>query len=413
MAISAHSPDPGTRRRIALSAAATLRGRSDDLSRLQALVGFDGFVDHILDPVRQRRSMATDDYQPIATITEFAQRIQAAAGVSTNIELVRRESRFGGNGPLLASGLIGLGMPTTFVGCIGHPDAPTAPPSAVAPATHPLFDDFARRCHRAIPLGPPGHTDALEFADGKVMFNQTASVQQATWNAVLDAVGLDPLRSLVRQSTLIGMVNWSLCGGVESIWEGLIRDILPVVVAQGTGSSRRAFIDLSDPAKRTDEDVRRAMRLLARMNAFLPVTLGLNLSEARRIARVLDVEHHQPDTTAPADIAETALLLAGGIRAAIGVDGVVIHPREGAAGATADGQAQWFTGPVVRSPRLSTGAGDHFNAGFAIAQAASLPLAQCLATGTATSGCYVRDGASPSLARVVDMLQELPEPEFD
>jgi sugar/nucleoside kinase (ribokinase family) len=66
---------------------------------------------------------------------------------------------------------------------------------------------------------------------------------------------------------------------------------------------------------------------------------------------------------------------------------------------------------MVAKPRLSTGAGDHFNAGFALAQAAGLPLEECLAVGTATSGAYVRDAESPTLPRLCDMLATLPEPQ--
>ena len=117
--------------------------------------------------------------------------------------------------------------------------------------------------------------------------NQTAPVQKATWEAVVGAIGVDPLRAIVREVSLIGMVNWSLCGGVESIWEGLCRDVLPDVRWLGSGARRRVFVDLSDPAKRPDEDVRRGLALLRRMNGMMAVTLGLNLSEARRVATVL------------------------------------------------------------------------------------------------------------------------------
>lgn len=99
------------------------------------------------------------------------------------------------------------------------------------------------------------------------------------------------------------------------------------------------------------------------------------------------------------------------IRAASGLDCVVIHPREGAAAATARGESAWFDGPVTATPRLSTGAGDHFNSGFAGAQAlagAGFTLAECLAVGCATSGAYVRDAASPTRERLFEFLSALP-----
>jgi len=62
----------------------------------------------------------------------------------------------------------------------------------------------------------------------------------------------------------------------------------------------------------------------------------------------------------------------------------------------------------VREPRLSTGAGDHFNAGFAFGQVCGLPLDECLATGCGVSGAYVRDAQSPSRDRLIAFLNQLP-----
>ena len=84
---------------------------------------------------------------------------------------------------------------------------------------------------------------------------------------------------------------------------------------------------------------------------------------------------------------------------------VVIHPREGAAAARRGEGACWVDGPVAEKPALSTGAGDHFNAGFAGAEALGLGLAECLSVATAVSGCYVRDAGSPAAGRVVEMLE--------
>ena len=137
------------------------------------------------------------------------------------------------------------------------------------------------------PICPPAHTDALEFDDGKIMFNRPAAAQAVTWERIVEVLGLEALTRLVDEASLLGIVNWSLLGGVEGIWRGLMRDVLPRV---RDAKSKRVYIDLSDPAKRTDEDVRRAMGLLAELNTHVPVTLGLNLAEAERMARVFGLE---------------------------------------------------------------------------------------------------------------------------
>ena len=197
-----------------------------------------------------------------------------------------------------------------------------------------------------------------------------------------------------------------MMGGVEGIWEGLCRDVLPRI---GPGKGRRVFIDLCDPAKRTDLDIRRALALLKTMNSQIPVTLGLNLSEAERISEVLGIDAFGgPANQTQGGAIEGA---ARSIRAAGGFACVAIHPREGAGAADAAGNSAWFDGPFTTTPRLSTGAGDHFNGGFAFAQALGLPLDECLAAGCAVSGAYVRDAASPTLDRLTGFLRELPGPQ--
>ncbi len=359
-----------------------------------ALLGFDGFTDAILHAVNSRASMRVDDFSRIATITEFSQRIAAAAGKSTNIELVRHELRFGGNGPLMASGLASLGARVTYIGSISKLDDHTA--------IDPIFAPFAARCERVIALSPPGHTDAFEFADGKIMFNHTAAVQSVTWDAIIARVGIAALRDTIANARLLGTVNWSLLGGVPSIWQGLTRDIFPHVPRLVSGHPRRLFIDLSDPAKRTDGDIAGMLTQLRELDQHIHVTLGLNLAEAHRIAAVLHVTDDESLT-----LEQRLPSLAQRIRECINITSVVIHPREGAAASMRDIAApSYVPGPVTPNPKLSTGAGDHFNAGFAFAQTLGLTQEHCLAVAVATSGAYVRDAESPSRQRVIDMLAE-------
>ena len=354
----------------------------------RAIVGFDGFVDHIKHMVASRTSMAPREYHRIRTIGEFAARCAAAAGKSTNIEQVPLESRFGGNGPLMAGALASLGMATTFIGAIGDG------------AVEPVFERFARRCEEVFPICASSHTDCLEFEDGKLMFNDTGAMQRVTWDLVTQRVGLARLREIFGRSALLGVGNWSLLGGVEAIWRGLARDVLP-----GLAGGRRMFVDLSDPAKRTDADIGAMLELLGELERTLALTLGLNLAEAQRIARVVGLRP-LGDSPAGAEIAHAA----GELRARLGLDCVVIHPRHGAAAGTASGGGAWFDGPLATHPRLSTGAGDHFNAGFALAQVLGLGLGECLACAVATSGAYVRDAVSPSLPRLCEFLRDLPAP---
>jgi sugar/nucleoside kinase (ribokinase family) len=359
-----------------------------------ALVGFDGFIDSIIEVVDQRHDMSPRGYDRIKSIAQFALRIGAAAGKSTNVELVVKEDRFGGNGPLMAGAMGRLGMPVTYVGAVGRNDDPRA--------LNPQYLELSNRCHEVIPIAPPAHTDALEFDDGKLMLGKPANVQSITWPMLVETLGLPTIRAKFEAAAIIGIVNWVMMGGVEGIWEGLSSDVLPGLSDR---SSRRVLIDLADPAKRTDSDILRAVGLLRKMNALVPVVLGLNLAEGERMSKVLGVSVFEQRGMLPfGAVVETA---ARTLREKLELSCVVIHPREGAAAADANSSA-WFDGPFTSTPKLSTGAGDHFNGGFAFAQIHGLPLDQCLAVGCGVSGAYVRDAKSPDLDRLISFLRDLP-----
>jgi sugar/nucleoside kinase (ribokinase family) len=76
---------------------------------------------------------------------------------------------------------------------------------------------------------------------------------------------------------------------------------------------------------------------------------------------------------------------------------VVVHPKESAACATRDGTS-WVPGPYAAKPLITTGAGDHFNAGFVSGQLMGLSPESCLGLGVSTSGHYVRTAVSPTLS---------------
>lgn len=362
----------------------------------KALIGFDGFIDSIIHLVSQRRSMELDDFERLETIPAFATRVGMAAGKSANIEMVIREQRFGGNGPLMAGALGRLGMGVTYIGAVGQEDAPET--------LSPVYEEFASRCETVIPVAAPGHTDALEFEDGKVMLGKPQNIQSVTWERLKETVGLERIEGYCRGAAVVGVVNWVMMGGVEGIWRGLMTDVLSKMAQ---ADRPRVFIDLCDPAKRTDADVKRALGVIQELNAVAPVTLGLNLAESQRIATVAGASPF--DDSHNTGLGQAVRATAESIRETLGLDTVVVHPREGAAAARA-GESAWFEGPFTREPKLSTGAGDHFNGGFAFGQAAGMALDECLACGTGVSGAYVRDALSPSRERLVEFLRDLPAP---
>lgn len=364
---------------LAAMAADLLSSRADTLPKSPSLVGLDGFVDTILHVVATRES--AEEYTRLSSMAEFGQKISGAAGLSANFEMVPQMVKLGGNGPIMANALQAYGSPVTYVGLLG------------APNIHPVFADFAARAE-VISLAEPGYTDAIEFDDGKLMFGKHLSLREVNWENLLEHIPLERLLKIFNDSALIALVNWTMLTGMTRIFEELLKKVMPLVT-----EPRWIFFDLADPAKRRREDISKAIDLMARFQQQAKVILGLNLQEGRQIGEVLGLPacEERPEAVA----AHAAL-----IREKLGVETVVIHPVTFAAAADAKGTAA-VQGPFIDKPKITTGAGDHFNAGFCIARMLGAPLDVSLQIGVGTSGFYVRTAKSPTVEDMVSFLRTL------
>lgn len=355
-----------------------VRARAGDASQKLAVVGLDGFVDTIVTPVALRTGQG-EAFTPIGTIGEFGRRILAAAGKSTNIEFYPRMDKLGGNGPIMANALLSHGLHLMYIGALGRG------------AVHPVFQDMARRAE-VVSLCDPSTTTAVEFQDGKLMLGQMRSLDEITYDRIVACMGAPALERVLGAADLVALVNWTMIPNMTAIFERLGSDVLSKLPAR----ERIFFFDLADPEKRAAADLLLALRTIARFERFGRVTLGLNLKEAQQVSGALDLEPVGDDETSLRRM--TALL-----RERLDLSCVVIHPKESAACATRDGTA-WVPGPYTTQPLITTGAGDHFNAGFSTGQLLGLPPESCLATGVCTSGHYVRTGRSPNLDDVQTFL---------
>ncbi len=354
----------------------SLRTHRANAPAKRAWVGLDGFVDTIVTPVAQRTGQG-EAFTAITSIPEFAARVAGAAGKSTNIEFYPRMDKLGGNGPIMAAALLAGGTKITYVGSLGYP------------TLHPVFHNFAARAE-VISLCDPGTTIAVEFGDGKLMLGQLRSLDSITLPKIEVVVGAAKLRADLAAADLIALVNWTMIPNMTGIFQDLLESVLATLPARPAGTAPRAFFfDLADPEKRPRADLLEVLRLIGRFESFGQVTLGLNLKEAQQVAGVLDLPAPEKDKS-------SLRAASAAIRAKLGVSTVVIHPRESASCATAAGTF-WVPGPYCENPVITTGAGDHFNAGFSQGQLLGLDPEACLTLGACTSGHYVRTAQSPKL----------------
>ncbi len=389
-----------TRPQIARDTARALRAA--DLSQYPALLGFDGFVDDIIDVVAQRPDARRyDHYARIPSLADFGTRIAATAGHGTNFELFIKRQKLGGQGPIMGNALALLGMPLTYIGSVGDGGG----------GIHTVFRDFASRA-TCISLADAARTHALEFTDGKLMLGELAPLSQLTFPRLLEVVGREKLLALCQHAALLGLLNWTMLPSATALWRSFAEEIIPRLARPP-----RIFIDLADPKKRSPADLAEAMTVLTQLNAaHAPVTLGLNEAESTQVANAIGISPPSASSAPPITnyqlpITSSPLRArAAALRQQLQLDTVVIHPTACAVVATATGTAE-FPGPYVKNPAILTGGGDHFNAGFALAQLLGLPLENALCLATAASGYYVRHAASPTAAALAQFLDDLPEPQ--
>jgi len=358
-----------------------LQTNAEKATVLNAFVGLDGFVDEILHVVDKREN--AQKFTRLPTISKYAERLAGAAGKSTNVEMVSQQTKLGGNGPIMANALASFGLKVTYLGNLGYPNL------------HPIFEEFTKRAE-VHTIAEPGYTDALEFEDGKIMCGKLSALQQVNWENIKSRFGYDEFVTRMQNAQFIGFVNWTMLTGMNEIWEAIQKEVCPKL----TGPRRKIFFDLADPEKRTREDVLHAITLIGGFEKYFDAVLGLNEKEAYEIGGHLgfDTKDRSP---------EGLLNLAKQIRDRIGISTIVVHPVSFALAVNAK-EAGIIEGPFTPKPLITTGAGDHFNAGFCLGQLLGLSIPASVLTGVSTSGYYVRTAKSPTIADLIGLQQNWP-----
>lgn len=346
-----------------------------------AFVGLDGFVDDIVHAVDKREN--AEVYSRLPTIESFAKRIAAAAGKSTNIEMVSQRRKLGGNGPIMGNALATLGLKTTYVGALGYPNI------------DPVFEPFSK-CASVHSISDPGRTDAAEFLDGKVMLVKSVPLNAITWKNIDERFGRERFINAFLNSDLVAFVNWTMIPYMSDIWEALLKEACPKI----NGPRRKLFFDLADPEKRPVEDIARALQLISDFEKHFDVMLGVNEKESFEVAAALGIPEggHSP---------EALSAMAQAIHARLRINTLVVHPVTYAL-AVSNGKVDLVHGPVITHPTITTGAGDHFNSGFCLGKLLGFNNADSLLTGVSTSGYYVKTGHSPTIPDLAGLMGDWP-----
>lgn len=356
--------------------------RSKKPEALKLLLGFDGFIDEIIHVVDKR--IDSENFKRIETIENLAKRIQKASGLSTNIELVPVAKKIGGNGPIMCNAMAKVGADITYIGSLGFPSVDA------------VFHSLEERV-KVYTIENPGHSDALEFNDGKLILGKMSSLVNVTYEQLISVVEENILKALIEEADLFATVNWSMLPNMTDLWRKLLQNI--VVNLPVKANKPFMFIDLADPEKRENAEIIEALQLLKDFNGYFRVILGLNKKEAYEIANVLDLF----DDASLRHMQVSLKDLNKALYDYLGIHGVVIHPVDRSC-CMVNNEFYEELGPYVERPKLTTGAGDNFNAGFMLGMLLGLNPDQALLTGMSTSGYYVRNAKSPEFNDLIEFI---------
>ncbi len=349
---------------------------------LRCVMGFDGTVDIICRVVRERYGPGAD-FDPFERIRDFGGHIVKADGRSALIEIFRQREKIGGNSPIMANALAASGLGIDCIGAFGRPEI------------HPAYHDFAERV-RVHSIAEPAITHALEFDNGKVMLAALSSYESINSATIREILGDPAMCDLIGQADLFCLLNWSCLPGMDFIFDWLLDDILPVLPA--ADYSRIFFFDLADPSPRIAE-LTTALERIARFANHGRCVLGMNFNETLLVCNALGIDQpgHTPDSLCDALAA---------IRSKLGIHMAMGHSMEFVSCADASGTAS-VEGIITPKPVITTGAGDHLNAGFCLGLLLGLDLPDALALGVLFPGFYVREARPPELPEMPEFIARL------
>lgn len=341
-----------------------LRGRQHEIAGKRLTIGFDGFVDTIVRPLRQA---ATPDAeaQSFRTIREFGEFLIEKAEKSCSIELLTEARQLGGNLPFLSRAAGGLGLDVSCIGMLGTSDA-----------VDPLFAEMPCKLY---PFAQPGQSTCMEFDDGKVLMSSDCILPGDAW-ALVQRATEGKAKALFQEADLLALVNWSELSFAHELWKH-VRDTVAEIPPD---KKRFAFFDLCDVSRRTTTELEDILRVVGSFAVYRTAILSLNENEALVIGeRLLQNE---------TDLTE----IAQKIRTIYGTDEVIVHTIRESILVTSRGITRQATDFVER-PRISTGAGDNFNGASCFAAVMGLSDEDRIALANEFAHRYISSGHNVSL----------------
>ncbi len=345
------------------------------LSTKKVTLGFDGFVDDIVKVVRSKEEHSTSYFN---SISEFGDYVLAKNEKNFAVELESVITKIGGNMPIMANALSQLGPIQSCVGALGFPQV------------HPVFTQMPSNC-KVYSFANPGFTKAMEFNGAKIMLAEMGDLNHVDWNTIKEVIGIEPITQLFTEPDLVCLLNWSEIKNSNTIWKGLLTDILQ---KHSIKKETFAFVDLADCSRKSSESIMEAIELLNDFSAHWKVVLGLNLNEAIHLYKILKGQ----------ELGENEIETVGrDLYEQLSIHSLVIHYSKQALAWDNTGLHR-KNSKFIANPQISTGAGDNFNAGYCAGLLMDLDAETSLLLGHAASHYYMQNGKSPGIAELLNTI---------
>lgn len=342
-----------------------------------AFLGFDACIDIIAKIVKEKNGDSIYGY--FSESSQFGEFLLNQNNKSCGIELQTKLSKPGGNMVITANALGKLNVYVECIGTFGFPEI------------LPVFRSISANCTLHT-VGETITATALEFDNSKVIMFDPGPYNTLTWEGIKELLGFDKIKHLLSDKQVISFLNWSEIENSSQIWEGILNEIVPNISRNNL--ARYFFTDFSDCSRKSVSEIQFVLKLLGRFRKHFRVILSLNQNEASLIARAMDLNENLPDEAFIKElfrVSNTDILIIHRTGDAIAYDGNVVE------------RCDTF---FCEQPRILTGGGDNFNAGFCYTLFDSFSLHKSLIVANAVSGSYVKNGISPDIDSLMDFLKE-------
>lgn len=335
--------------------------REQDLD-FNVLMGFDGFVDKILKPIRTKTQETAVVFK---TTKEFTDYLAEKSGKSCSVDMEVIQEKIGGNMPIVANALGTLGCKTVCIGAMGTPEI------------LPIFKDMSSNCS-LISVSNPGYCSSLEFEDGKLMLATNTDIDKLDYETLIAHVSEKELIEYFNKCDAVTFLNWGELVCSNDIWEKILLNIIPACTFD---KKKLMFVDFSDFSKKTTEEVIKMMEMLKAYEEHFDITVSLNENEMDLFLEKLEIGNED------ASFKERILKLSKEFPC----KNFVVHLL-GSSCYVKDNEVYTIEKDVIKEPQIITGGGDNFNAGLLFGLLLDFSIDKAIKVGSAVSCLYVERG---------------------